>query len=525
MNHFLISIITYIMYTILKYRKAYYSLQQNTYNLNNRYVNWMNKNNKKMYSTYELLILGILLIFSLFINNLGIIVFILYTLSFYLELTKIKKEQKKKKFVVTKRVGRLILTTFLIFVLLIVLIGINYNPKYQIYNYLTLFVFGYLSYIIAHIVNIINKPIEKIVYYYYTNKTKKKLNEMKNLKVIGITGSYGKTSSKNILHAILETNFNSYPTPKSFNTPYGLMNAVNNGLDKFTEVFIAEMGATKINDINTLCNLVHPKYGIITTIGVAHLESFKSEENVIKGKFELIESLPIDGVGILNMDDKKQVSYKIKNKCKIIWIGIENKNADYVAYNIKLSDKGTSFDLKINNKKYSFETVLLGKHNIYNILSSIALGIELGVSADKLSKAIKSLRPIEHRLELKKLGNMNIIDDAFNSNPVGSKMALEVLDMMPGKKVIITPGMIELGDKEYEYNYKFGQYISEVADEVILIGEKQTKPIYEGIISKKYNKKKIHILNNVKEAFPLAQSLKADYVLVENDLPDIFSEV
>ena len=139
---------------------------------------------------------------------------------------------------------------------------------------------------------------------------------------------------------------------------------------------------------------------------------------------------------------------------------------------------------------------------------------------------VKRVNSVEHRLELKKYGNINIIDDAYNSNPVGSKMALDVLKMMPGKKIIVTPGMIELADMQHELNMKFGEYIAASCDEVILIGEEQTKPIYEGLMNKNYDKKKIHILNDVKKAFPLMQQLSdgETYVLLENDLPDIFNE-
>ena len=524
MSNFLLSLITFYLYVILKYRKSYYALQQNSYNQNNHYTKWIFKNPRKTFLTYELVFALIAILVYFLTKKVILLTLVFYFLSFILELFKIKKEQHKKKFVFTKRVFRLTCTTLVIFGIILFFILFKFNEKNVMYYYLIIFLFGYLSFIITIIINIINIPMEKIVYLYYKNKAVNKLNSINDLKVIGITGSYGKTSSKNILNAILSTSFNCYPSPKSFNTPYGLMNAINNGLDKFDEVFIAEMGALKKGDIKILSDLVKPKYGIITTIGVAHLESFKSEENIIKGKFELIESLPSDGVGILNKDDLKQVNYKINNDCKIVWIAIDNKEADYVATNIKLSGKGTSFDVKIKDKIYSFNTVLLGRHNIYNILASIALGVELGVNPDKLGLAIQGLKPIEHRLELKKYGNINIIDDAFNSNPVGSKMALDVLSYMDGKKIIVTPGMIELGPKEYEYNFKFGEYISEVCDEVILIGEKQTKPIYDGLISKNYDKEKIHILNDVKLAFPLISELKGEYVLLENDLPDIFSE-
>ena len=146
---------------------------------------------------------------------------------------------------------------------------------------------------------------------------------------------------------------------------------------------------------------------------------------------------------------------------------------------------------------------------------------------EQIQIGVKRIKTIEHRLELKKFGNINIIDDAYNSNPVGSKMAVDVLGLMDGKKIIVTPGMIELGSEEYSANMEFGRHIASVCDEVILIGEHQTKPILDGLHKEKYSDKKIHILNDVKEAFPLMRKLsegKESYVLLENDLPDIFNE-
>ncbi|MCI8777827.1 MAG: UDP-N-acetylmuramoyl-tripeptide--D-alanyl-D-alanine ligase [Bacilli bacterium] len=527
MNNLLISLIPFILYMILKYRKAIYMLQQNSYNVSNRYIKWVFKNPFKTLITYDLSLFPLLLIILILKDYYIYVAFLLFSLCFYIELKLIKKEQQKKPFVITSRVKRLFVTLFILFLTLIYFIYRNYNDEYILYYYLIIALFGYLSFIITYIINIINIPAEKFVYLYYLNKAKKKLKNMPNLEIVGITGSYGKTSSKNILNTILSSEYNSYPTPKSFNTPYGLMKSINNGLDKFDNVFIAEMGACKLKDIKILCNLAKPKYGIITTIGVAHLETFKSEENIVKGKFELIETLPSDGVAILNRDDSKQVNYKIKNTCKIIWIGIENK-ADVMASNLKLSHTGTTFKVKFKNddKLYDFETKLLGRHNIYNILDALALGYELNIPIPKMQAAVKSLMPIEHRLELKKYKDMYLIDDAFNSNPTGSKMALEVLNLMPGKKIIVTPGMIELGSSQYELNNKFGEYIADVCDDVILVGEQQTKPIYDGLILKKYDKKHIYILNDVKEAFVLIEKLKGEetFVLLENDLPDLFNE-
>ena len=228
------------------------------------------------------------------------------------------------------------------------------------------------------------------------------------------------------------------------------------------------------------------------------------------------------------MDDELQVNYKLKNKVKVLWIGIDNKTADVYATDIKLSNLGMEFNVvfKDNKENCFFRTKLLGRANIYNILAAIMLGNYLGMSLEELQRGVEKVKPIEHRLELKKYLNINIIDDAYNSNPVGAKMALEVLNMMNGKKIVVTPGMIELADMEYKLNYEFGRQISEVADDVILIGEKQTKPIYDGLIAKNYQEEKIHILDDVKLAFPLMQQLssKETFVLLENDLPDIFNE-
>ena len=143
------------------------------------------------------------------------------------------------------------------------------------------------------------------------------------------------------------------------------------------------------------------------------------------------------------------------------------------------------------------------------------------MSIEELQRGVSKVKPVEHRLELKQNGNVTIIDDAYNSNPVGSKMALDVLNMMDGYKVIVTPGMVELGEKQYELNKKFGNYIADVCDEVILVGKNQTKPIYDGLLEKKY-KKKIHVIEDVKEAFTMIDRTKKTYVLLENDLPDIF---
>ena len=529
-------IFSFIVAIFFKSKKSLHMLQQNLYNENNRYLKWIKKNSKQFLSL-ELLgiaitLIGVFVTYDLEMFNylllVGIILIYLYV--GILVRKDIKNGQNKKPLVVTKRVKRLIFTTTILYFIPIVLLILKLTNVQ--FSWLMIFVLAIITYFnnfVVFLANIINYPIERMVYNYYKRNAQNKLKNMPNLKIIGITGSYGKTSSKNILSDILNIKYNALPTPKNLNTYNGLIMTVNNNLDKFDDIFIAEMGAYVKGEINGLCDLVHPKYGILTRIGTAHLESFGSEQNIIDGKFELIESLPEDGFAVLNGDDDKQVNYKLKNNIRTIWIGIENENVDVRAVDIKCSNKGTNFNVifKGDNHKYNFQTKLLGDHNVYNILAGIAFGYEFGITIHELQQAVSGVRPVEHRLEIKKLGNFYQIDDAYNSNPVGAYNAVKVLGMMPGIKVVVTPGMIELGDKESFYNKQFGQQIAEVADYAVLIGEKHTLPIKEGLITKGFDKEKVIVFNDVRDAYPFISSLvnkKDVYALFENDLPDTYNE-
>ena len=531
-----ILLLTMTVACFFKSKISLHMFQQNLYNENNRYLKWVFKNyiNFCNLEIIAIIISTVLAFVTVGIQNLSTIILIclivIYVFTLYKTEKSISNSQQKKPLVVTKRVKRLIITITILYFIPITLLFFNFENILFVYKMIfILTIMIYLNNIMVFISNIINYPYERGVYYYYKNKAQSTLKSMSNLKIIGITGSYGKTSSKNILSDILNIKYNALPTPRNLNTFNGLIMTINNHMDKFTDVFIAEMGAYVKGEIKGLCDLVHPKYGILTSIGTAHLESFGSEANIQSGKFELIESLPNDGVGVLNGDDPKQVSYHLKNKVKILWIGIDNKDVDVRAVDIKCNNRGTSFNVvfKGDSKKYEFQTKLLGKHNVYNILAGLALGYEFGISIKDLQQAVSGVRAVEHRLELKKLNGFYMIDDAYNSNPVGAKSAVEVLGMMPGVKVVVTPGMIELGKKEAEYNKEFGRQIASVADYVVLIGENHTKPIYEGLISNGFDKDKIIVYNDVRKSYRFINTLignKDVYALFENDLPDTYNE-
>lgn len=529
---FYISLIPFIVLLIYDLKKALHMAQQNLYNDDHRFLKWTLKDMKSFKTPLKcslvvLITYLVLIIFKLetsFITS--VYFFIVCLIILLIKMKENKNADTKIKLKVTARVKRLIFTNVILF--LLVCVGLYFVKNVNII-YLCLFIYDMLLNFVIMLVVIINKPVEKMVYLSYKTKAVNKLKAMNNLKVIGITGSYGKTSSKNILSDILNVKYSALPSPKNFNTPYGLIITVNNHLDKFDDILIAEMGAYKVGEIKDLCDLVKPKYGILTKIGTAHIEIFGSQENIQKGKFELIESLPSDGIGVLNGDDELQVNYKLKNNCKIIWIGIDNKDVDVRALDIKTSNKGTTFNVifKGDKTKYEFTTRLLGYNSIYNILASLALSKEFGLTVDQMKKAVLGARSVEHRLELRPVGNITYIDDSYNSNPVGSKMALEVLKDMPGLRIVMTPGMVELGDKSYELNKKFGTYMKDSCDVVILVGEKITKPIKDGLKEVKFNDKNIYVVKSTKEAFNLVKSLsngKESYCLIENDLPDIYNE-
>lgn len=528
MIYFILSLIPITLFTICKTKKSLHMLQQNWYNDGHRYLKWIIDNPYKVFIAPDMGFVIFLIGVFVPVSTLMLSFTIFYTVAFFLYYHSQKREQVKKPLVFTKRVRRLSVTTTVLYLIAILPMLFFFSESIVVYSYLLLGALVYFNDFVVLLANEINVPWEKGVFYYYKKKASKKLKSMPNLEVIGITGSYGKTSSKNIVSDILNVKFNALPTPKNFNTTYGLIRTINETLDKFSDLFIAEMGAFKRGEIKELCNFVKPKYGILTKIGTAHLDSFGSEQNIQKGKFELIESLPKDGVAILNGDDMLQVTYPLKNNCETLWIGIENKDVDLYATNINLTKNGTTFDcvFKGDTTLYPFSMSLLGVANIYNVLAGILLGKRLGMNIEQLQLGVLKIKPIEHRLELKEYQNIHLIDDAYNSNPVGSKMALEVLNLMPGKKMIVTPGMIELSDRQYELNLEFGKQIAEVCDEVILVGKEQTKPIQDGLRIQKYPEKNIHIINDVKEAFVLMQQLqgKETYVLIENDLPDIFNE-
>lgn len=369
--------------------------------------------------------------------------------------------------------------------------------------------------------NLINKPMEKGVNAHYTREAKQLLRACPELQTIGITGSYGKTSMKFYLYTILRAWTDTLVTPESYNTPMGIVKTVRGSLSAIHKIFLCEMGAKWVGDIKELCDIVHPKHGIITSLGDQHLESFGSRENIIKTKYELADALPEEGRLYINWDN--DIIRENPPKHKYIKYGTR-EDCDYRAYNIKSTTKGTTFTVSApDGTTENFETKLLGSHVVMNIVGAIAAANGFGMPMSEMRLYVRRIEAVPHRMQIVEKGSVTIIDDAFNSNPAGCRAALGTLSEMDGERILVTPGMVELGEKEDELNEEFGREAAFACDRIVLVGVKQTEAIRKGALSAKFPEEKLRVFEDFKDAMAYVYSLSADkkkIVLLENDLPD-----
>lgn len=504
----IIIMIEYVINLIILLVFYMHMFQLNSY-FNIKHLNWLKNNYKKIIIQELFIIFTIPLIIAKKNYILIISAFILAISIIY----NFPKKKSKVKFNITNRVKRMF------FAEIIIILTLSFN-KISIN---ILFILNIISPIMCIIVNIISYPIEYLIKKRYVIKAKKKLEEIPNLTIIGITGSYGKTSVKNDLYTILSKKYNVLVTPKNYNTTLGVVKTILEELSPIHEVFLCEMGATKIGDIKEICKIVNPNIGIITAIAPQHIQSFKNIKNVIKTKFELAEAVENNnGIMFLNYNNEYIKDQKVNSK--VITYGTENENLDYYANRIVNSQNGLEF--YINNSKIKFNTKLLGKHNVENITASIAVANHLGITFEQLQYLVENLKTIPHRLELINNGNITILDDSYNSNPISSKAALTTLKEFSGIKAIITPGLIELGKKQNEYNKELGNNIANVCDYVFIVGKENKQDILNGLIEKNFNEENIKQVNTPQQAMQQIINIsnkKQVTILIENDLPDNYN--
>ncbi|NLJ05311.1 MAG: UDP-N-acetylmuramoyl-tripeptide--D-alanyl-D-alanine ligase [Exilispira sp.] len=572
------------------------------------FVGWI-KRNKKLKPDVRTIFFSFLLIIMILLTtflNSPVIYFL--TLSPFLILCFFSRPKRAKKpLVYTKRAKRLKALYLIIFLFLcssgIFLIGylfakydfessfesFNFLRYLKFYNYYfsksfatsilvsTLYcvILIYITPCIMCLSLAVISPYEKrINRRFYTSAADRieRLKKSSGLKVIGITGSYGKTSTKNFLANILNEDFPTFASFESYNTPMGLSKVINENIDDTVSVFIAEMGARYKGDIVELMELCKPDITILTAVGPAHIETFRSVENIMAEKWNIVlpykKSELNPSFCFINSDneyiytqfkkylDEKKIcdareyyqSYEKIVKLEkadrpiVFTYGLNaSRSPFFLGTVLNTGENGTDFTLKIldllhynnspddkskskyNGSEYKFSTCLLGKHNVVNILGSIGCGYILGISVEKIIKAVSRIEPVPHRLQLiRTASDTLIIDDAYNANPDSSAAALEVISYFKSrKKIIVTPGFIELGKLQYDANFNFGKEISKIFDIAIFVGIANKDALINGFESAKSLNKYFYFdtLDDATKILPSVQKGPC-IILFENDLTD-----
>ncbi len=525
--------------------------QLNSY-INNEQNEWLRKNSHLQWILGYAIMLGIVRFVLEFVIESTAVKWILevfcwLTLIVIILVYRLMKEMNSKKpLKFTARVKRLVASDILICVIMLLILaaavcltggrGVSGLKRLPVSGFM-LFITG-MQLHLDKWANTVNKPIEKGVREHYINDAKRILRENPDMTIIGVTGSYGKTSVKFFLETLLQTKYSTLVTPESYNTPMGIVITIRTMMKPTHELFVCEMGARYVKEIKELCDLVHPHHGIIASVGPQHLDTFGSIENIQKTKFELADSLPEGGMLFLNGDNEYINEQLERVRAAASESGTaappayndpvmyysQDIGAGYRASDVKVSAMGTEFTVTTpEGESGSFTTRLVGAHNVINIMGAIAVAHKMGISLSELRIPVRRLRPVSHRMEMKTNGNVTIIDDAFNSNPIGSKAAVETLALFDGMRILITPGMVELGEDEAEYNRKFGTYAADCCDKIFLVGRKHTEPIKAGVLSKGFPEKDVEVFDNVQDAIAKAYAVKTQdhkYILLENDLPD-----
>ena len=361
--------------------------------------------------------------------------------------------------------------------------------------------------------NIVLTPVEKYIQSRIIAEAKEKLNRL-NPVVIGITGSYGKTSVKHILAHILSLVTPTLHTPGSVNTMMGISRVIREKLTEEHKFFLVEMGAYGIGSIERLCEFTHPKHGILCAVGDSHYERFKTIENVARAKFEL-GSYAAGGVFAVN-------GYRVRADFidKYAPPSALVLGRDLSVTDKKNTTEGIEFTFLYQGNSYVVKAPLFGLHHVENIALAIMFCLKLGIDADVILESVKTLPQITHRLEVIKNGEITYIDDAYNSNPAGFRAALEVLAVFKNagrRTILVTPGMVELGELHDKAHAEIGMLARECADVILAVGPERIKAFVDAA-------EKAVPFPDLKTAkqWITDNSRAGDVILFENDLPDLY---
>ncbi|PSB57712.1 Mur ligase family protein [Chamaesiphon polymorphus] len=350
---------------------------------------------------------------------------------------------------------------------------------------------------------------------------------------IGITGSYGKTSTKAILGSILEAIEPTFWTPGSINTEMGITRQIRENLKPQQQIAIIEMGAYQIGSIAKLCRFTPPQAGLVTAVGVMHLERFGGAENIYKAKCELAQAIPADGLLVCNGDNpgaRKMAAEYPKATTLLYGLEPEIGHLDCWMSDIKAGMDGTTFTIHWQGKEYPGFTKLLGAPMLSNLVGSFTMACALGKDPDYVIAAIHNLEPANNRLNLRKNGDGFILDDSYNSNPIGFASALEVLEVLEGgRKILMTPGMVELGEIQAAENRQVALKAASICDLAIVVGDTNKDALKAGLLEGGLAPDKLMEFANRDLALAYLTSPEhrqpKDTILIENDLPDLYEAI
>ncbi len=497
------------------------------------YNSWLKDTKIKFFG--RIFMLSFLSLFSVLVTNalldgfgggyysyLGLVFYIYFCVIFIINITKMPQKTPLKQ---TRRMNRLIVTLFVL-ITSITFVLVTFSTQFvQPLRYGIVVLTPILLAVLVPLAHIINLPMENAIRNSYLKKAKNKLEKMPNLIKIGITGSYGKTTTKHFLNVMLSKKYSVCMTPHSFNTPMGLTKVVLKYLKKDNQVLIAEMGAKNVGDIKYLCDFINPKHAIITSVASQHLATFGTKDNVAKTKFELVQAIT-NGIVVFNAQSEGALSLYNKCSCQKFLSGIENTDLFCYLKNIGCSQNGSSFVLCIDGKEIKCNTKLLGKQFLEDIALASTMAYKLGVGLNDIALAISELKPIAHRMEIIQNKGLTIIDNAYNSSVESSKASLETINLFKDSaKIVVTPGIVEMGMVEYEVNYNFGLEMAKICNKVIIVNKVNLEAIKKGLVDGGMKEENIFEAENLKSASNLLPNItkQGDVVLFENDLPDNYT--
>ena len=444
-------------------------------------------------------------------NWLMLALFILATVIIYFQKKRIPQ---KRPFGVTRRICRLMGCIFVINALVATLLTVVSLSPYLL--------FAGADYAVL-LAAIIMRPVEDRINAGFYNSARAKLAAHKNLITIGITGSYGKTETKVILKTLLSEKYKVLATPPSFSSAMGISRVVNEQLRKGHQVFIAEMGAQQKGDIEYMVKLVRPRYGVLTCVADAHLDSFDSIETIAQNKFKLIKSLPEGGAAFFGSDSS--FGDRLYNLCKLekyrAAIGTEVQ-CHMHAEDIETTVRGTRFRLVCaTDEQILVQAKLLGRYSVQNIALAASVAKKMGLTMGEIQRGIEKLRPVKHHMQLIP-GKINVIDDSETFHPEGAAEALQVLRNFPGRRILVTAGLTEVEKDRADKNYAFGKQATLCADYVILIGPEDTREVMRGLMSENFPKASVRIVHDEYDAAAIVKEIAAegDTVLYEGVYPE-----